>query len=70
MTRPRKNRPSSASESSETAIYDGLQFLGSIRPCKTGFAAYDRDGRGVGRFATKDLARLAILSAPAVAETG
>jgi hypothetical protein len=63
MKQPRKDRLNSSFASAEIAIYDGLRRIGAYSPCKAGFAAYDQRGRGVGVFATKDLARLAILAA-------
>lgn len=63
MKRSRKNHPASTSASAEIAIYDGLRRIGAYSPCKAGFAAYDHRGRGVGVFATKDQARIAIQAA-------
>lgn len=63
MKRPRKDSLSSSFAGAEIAIYDGIHLMGAYCPCKGGFVAYDERGRGVGVFATKDAARLAILAA-------
>lgn len=57
---PQKGKPRG---SAETAIYDGLRFVGSFAPSRAGFVAYDRRGRRLGAFETKDAARLAIVNA-------
>jgi hypothetical protein len=55
-----RGRKAAPNDFVERALYDGTRLLGSYRPAKNGFAAYDRKGKRLGTFNDERAARAAI----------